>query len=68
MHPSAVKLALRKYSATAYLPLLAHALISSDSPPDRLHPAAMTVLDIPSHGVSVDGLLYQPSGAAAGTL
>ncbi len=36
--------------------------ISSDPPPDRMHPAKMTVLHIPSHGVSINGLVYQPSG------
>lgn len=37
--------------------------IFTDTKPDRLHPAKMTVLHIPSHGVSINGLLYQPSGA-----
>jgi acetyl esterase/lipase len=37
--------------------------ISADPQPDRLHPAKMTVLHIPSHGVSINGLVYQPSGA-----
>jgi pimeloyl-ACP methyl ester carboxylesterase len=37
--------------------------ISADPQPDRVHPAKMTVLHIPSHGVSINGLVYQPSGA-----
>jgi acetyl esterase/lipase len=37
--------------------------ISADPQPDRIHPAKMTVLHIPSHGVSINGLVYQPSGA-----
>jgi uncharacterized protein len=37
--------------------------ISADPQPDKLHPAKMTVLHIPSHGVSINGLVYQPSGA-----
>jgi pimeloyl-ACP methyl ester carboxylesterase len=37
--------------------------ISTDPKPDRLHPAKMTVLHIPSHGVSINGLVYQPTGA-----
>src|ERR1700722_6575363 len=37
--------------------------ISTDPQPDKLHPAKMTVLHIPSHGVSINGLVYQPSGA-----
>ena len=37
--------------------------ISAHPQPDQVHPAKMTVLHIPSHGVSINGLLYQPSGA-----
>jgi pimeloyl-ACP methyl ester carboxylesterase len=37
--------------------------IYTDSPVDHAHPAAMTVLHIPSHGVLINGLIYQPSGA-----
>jgi pimeloyl-ACP methyl ester carboxylesterase len=37
--------------------------IFTDPPTDRAHPAAMTVLHIPSHGVLINGLLYSPSGA-----
>jgi uncharacterized protein len=36
--------------------------ISADPPPDAAHPAKMTVLHIPSHGVVINGLIYQPSG------
>jgi uncharacterized protein len=38
--------------------------ISQDPPADPLHPAKMTVLHIPTHGVLINGLIYQPSGAA----
>ena len=39
--------------------------IFSDPPADRAHPAAMTVLHIPSHGVLINGLVYSPAGAGA---
>lgn len=37
--------------------------IFTDPPADAAHPARMTVLHIPSHGVNINGLIYQPSGA-----
>jgi uncharacterized protein len=37
--------------------------ISTDPPADSQHPAAMTVLHIPSHGVLINGLVYSPPGA-----
>jgi pimeloyl-ACP methyl ester carboxylesterase len=37
--------------------------IYTDPPRDHAHPAAMTVLHIPSHGVLINGLLYSPAGA-----
>jgi uncharacterized protein len=37
--------------------------IFTDPPADHAHPAAMTVLHIPSHGVLINGLLYSPAGA-----
>jgi uncharacterized protein len=37
--------------------------ISTDPPADSRHPAAMTVLHIPSHGVLINGLVYSPPGA-----
>jgi uncharacterized protein len=36
--------------------------IFTDPPADGAHPAAMTVLHIPSHGLLINGLLYSPSG------
>jgi uncharacterized protein len=36
--------------------------ISADPPADPAHPAAMTVLHIPSHGVLINGLVYSPAG------
>ncbi|HEX3892844.1 MAG TPA: alpha/beta hydrolase [Terracidiphilus sp.] len=37
--------------------------IYTDPAPDSAHPASMTVLHIPTHGVGINGLLYAPSGA-----
>ncbi|HTV96768.1 MAG TPA: alpha/beta fold hydrolase [Steroidobacteraceae bacterium] len=49
-------------------PFAAHAQsvpapIFTDPPADAAHPAAMTVLHIPSGGVHINGLLYSPAGA-----
>lgn len=38
------------------------AAIYTDPPADTIHPAAMQVLHIPSHGVVINGLVYQPPG------
>ncbi len=37
--------------------------IFTDPPADPAHPAAMTVLHIPTHGVLINALVYLPSGA-----
>jgi uncharacterized protein len=37
--------------------------IFTDPPADAAHPAKMTVLHIPSHGVLINGIAYQPTGA-----
>jgi uncharacterized protein len=39
------------------------ASIYTDPPADAAHPASMTVLHIPTHGLLINGLLYAPSGA-----
>jgi uncharacterized protein len=39
------------------------AAIYTDPPTDAGHPAKMTVLQIPSHGVLINGLVYHPPGA-----
>jgi len=36
--------------------------IFTDPPVDKVHPAKMTVLHIPSHGVLINGLVYHPPG------
>ena len=38
------------------------AALYSDPPADSAHPAHMTVLRVPTHGVQINGLMYQPSG------
>jgi pimeloyl-ACP methyl ester carboxylesterase len=37
--------------------------IYTDPPADAKHPAAMTVLHIPSHGLLINGVVYSPAGA-----
>jgi len=39
------------------------AAIFTDPPADAAHPATMTVLHIPSHGLLINGLIYSPLGA-----
>jgi uncharacterized protein len=39
------------------------AAIFTDPPADTAHPAKMTVLHIPSHGLLINGLIYSPPGA-----
>jgi uncharacterized protein len=39
------------------------AAIYTDPPADATHPAGMTVLHIPSHGVQINGIVYTPPGA-----
>jgi len=36
--------------------------IFTDPPVDHVHPAAMTVIHVPSHGVQINGVVYSPSG------
>jgi uncharacterized protein len=37
--------------------------IFTDPPSDATHPAQMTVLRLPTHGVQINGIVYQPSGS-----
>jgi pimeloyl-ACP methyl ester carboxylesterase len=39
------------------------AAIFTDPPPDKAHPAKMTVVHIPTHGLLINGVVYQASGA-----
>jgi uncharacterized protein len=50
-------------SAGALLAQSVPPAIFTDPPADHAHPAAMTVLHIPSHGLLINGLLYSPTGA-----
>jgi pimeloyl-ACP methyl ester carboxylesterase len=38
------------------------AAIFTDSPVDAAHPAAMAVIHVPSHGLAINGIVYEPSG------
>jgi acetyl esterase/lipase len=46
-------------SASAFA---APSAIFTDPAPDPAHPAQLTVLHIPTHGVKVNGVVYRPSG------
>jgi uncharacterized protein len=50
-------------SAGAVLAQSVPPAIFTDPPADQAHPAAMTVLHVPTHGLLVNGLLYSPPGA-----
>jgi pimeloyl-ACP methyl ester carboxylesterase len=50
-------------SAGAVLAQSVPPAIFTDPPADPAHPAAMTVLHIPSHGLLINGLLYSPAGS-----
>ncbi len=39
------------------------AAIFTDPPADAAHPASMSVLHVPSHGLLINGIVYEPSGA-----
>jgi pimeloyl-ACP methyl ester carboxylesterase len=63
-----MRLTIVQFCALLAAPLGVHAqsvpaAIYSDPPADTGHPAAMTVLHIPSHGVLINGLVYSPGGA-----
>ena len=51
------------FSATVATAQSVPAAIFTDPPADAAHPAAMTVLHIPSHGELINGVEYSPSGA-----
>jgi predicted alpha/beta-fold hydrolase len=50
------------FASTGVLAQSVPPAISTDPPADTAHPAAMTVLHIPSHGVLINGLVYSPAG------
>src|SRR5271167_1602879 len=49
-------------SATAALAQSVPSAIFTDPPADAAHPAQITVLHIPSHGLLINGIAYQPAG------
>ncbi|MGD0892633.1 MAG: alpha/beta fold hydrolase [Terracidiphilus sp.] len=51
------------FSAATAVAQSVPAAIFTDPPADAAHPAGMTVLHIPSHGVLINGVEYSPSGA-----
>src|ERR1700730_19055273 len=50
-------------ASSAALPQQVPRPVFTDPPADSAHPAAMTVLHIPSHGARINGLVYSPPGA-----
>jgi uncharacterized protein len=61
---SIAALASGAFASSAFAQSVPPALFT-DPPADSAHPAAMTVLHIPSHGVLINGLVYSPAGAGA---
>jgi pimeloyl-ACP methyl ester carboxylesterase len=59
MRLAAFVLAIASAAAAQSVP----AAIYTDPPADKAHPAGMTVLHIPSHGLLINGIIYSPSGA-----
>jgi hypothetical protein len=60
---SAVLAAFLIFSQGAALAQSIPAAIFTDPPPDKAHPAKMTVVHIPTHGLLINGVVYQASGA-----
>ncbi len=63
MRPGALVLTFILSTASAALAQSVPAAIFTDPLPDKAHPAGMTVLHIPSHGVEMNGIIYTPPGA-----
>src|ERR1700689_4978686 len=64
--PSLIALAIFFAASSAYAQSAAQtipAAIFTDPPADPSHPAKMAVLHIPTHGVLINGLIYEPPGA-----
>src|ERR1700723_4233340 len=56
-------LGLAVFLSTAGVAQSVPSAITSAPPSDARHPASMAVLHIPSHGLLINGLVYQPAGA-----
>jgi pimeloyl-ACP methyl ester carboxylesterase len=61
--PLAVLAVLLVFSQLAALAQSVPPAIFTDPPPDKVHPAKMTVVHIPTHGLLINGVVYQASGA-----
>ena len=60
--PSLTAAVLLALSTTLYAQSVP-AAIYTDPPVDAAHPAAMTVLHIPTHGALINGIVYSPPGS-----
>jgi pimeloyl-ACP methyl ester carboxylesterase len=63
VNSSAVLAAFLIFSQGATLAQSIPPAIFTDPPSDKAHPAKMTVVHIPTHGLLINGVVYQPSGA-----
>jgi pimeloyl-ACP methyl ester carboxylesterase len=63
VNSSAVLAALLAFVPGAALAQSVPAAIFTDPTPDKVHPAKMTVVHIPTHGLLINGVVYQASGA-----
>ena len=61
--PALVVLAVLSVTSPFALAQSVPSAIFTDPPADAAHPAKLTVLHIPTHGVLINGIVYQPSGA-----
>jgi pimeloyl-ACP methyl ester carboxylesterase len=62
VNASAVLAAFLVFSQGAALAQSIPPAIFTDPPPDKAHPAKVTVVHIPTHGLLINGLVYQASG------
>jgi hypothetical protein len=63
VNAGAVLAALLVFVQSAAIAQSIPAAIFTDPPPDKTHPAKMTVVHIPTHGLLIHGVVYQASGA-----
>jgi pimeloyl-ACP methyl ester carboxylesterase len=61
--PALVVLAVLSVTSPFALAQSVPAAVFTDPPADAAHPAKLAVLHIPTHGVLINGIVYQPSGA-----
>ena len=62
VNASAVLAASLVFSQSAALAQSVPAAIFTDPPPDKAHPVKMTVVQIPTHGLLINGVVYEASG------